>query len=147
MSCRVPTLSLQFGELLGQNVLTLLQLPLLLLHVLHVVSQRLDLGLVLHTEETNTNTSDGGKRRERFLDLDKRLADFRREVAVHLRDEQLTGRQLLLIGLDLAVGVGLSALQLLAAVHQRLHLRLHLTDVETGQSELLLHRRAVPLRL
>ena len=70
-----------------------------------------------------------------------------RGLAVYLRDEQLTGRQLLLIGLDLAVGVGLSALQLFAAVHQRLHLRLHLTDVETGQSELLLHRRAVPLCL
>lgn len=56
MSCRVPTLSLQFGELLGQNVLTLLQLPLLLLHVLHVVSQRLDLGLVLHTQRRQTQT-------------------------------------------------------------------------------------------
>lgn len=50
--CLVPTLSVQFGELLGQSVLTLLQLPLLLLHILHVVSQRLDLGLVLHTEGT-----------------------------------------------------------------------------------------------
>lgn len=48
------TLSLQDGELLGQGVLTLLQLPLLLLHVLHVVAQRLDLGLVLRTEGTTS---------------------------------------------------------------------------------------------
>lgn len=51
-SRHVPTVSLQLGELLGQSVLTVLQLPLLLLHVLHVVSQRPDLGLVLHTEGT-----------------------------------------------------------------------------------------------
>ena len=56
LPCHVQTLSLQFGELLGQSVLTLLQLPLLLLHVLHVVSQRLDLGLVLHTERRKTQT-------------------------------------------------------------------------------------------
>lgn len=48
------TVSLKFGELLGQSVLTLLQVPLLLLHVLHVVSQRLDLGLVLHTDTQTT---------------------------------------------------------------------------------------------
>lgn len=65
----------------------------------------------------------------------------------YLGDEQLTGCQLLLIGLDLAVGVGLSALQLLATVHQRLDLRLHLADVEASHGELLLHSRAVPLRL
>lgn len=65
----------------------------------------------------------------------------------YLGDEQLTGRQLLLIGLDLAVGVGLSALQLLAAVHQRLDLGLHLADVEASHGELLLHHQAVPLHL
>lgn len=47
LSFRVLTLSVEFGELLGQSVLTFLQLPLLLLHVLHVIGQRLDLRLVL----------------------------------------------------------------------------------------------------
>lgn len=48
--CWAPTLSLQKGQLLSQGVLTLLQLPLLLLQVLHVVSQSPDLGLVLDTK-------------------------------------------------------------------------------------------------
>lgn len=65
----------------------------------------------------------------------------------YLGDEQLTGCQLFLIGLDLAVGVCLRALQLLAAVDQRLDLRLHLADVEASDRELLLHSRAVPIRL
>lgn len=53
LSCHILTLSLQFGQLLSQSILTLLQLSLLLLHVLHVVSQRPDLGLVLETSNWN----------------------------------------------------------------------------------------------
>lgn len=41
------TLSVHLGQLLSQSVLTLLQPSLLLFHVLHVVCQGLDLGLVL----------------------------------------------------------------------------------------------------
>lgn len=65
----------------------------------------------------------------------------------YLGDEQLTGCQLLLVRLNLAVGVGLGALQLLAAVDQRLDLGLHLADVEASNGKVLLQRRAVPLHL
>lgn len=41
------TLSLEFGQLLAQRVVAVLQLSLLQLHVLHVVRQRADLCLVL----------------------------------------------------------------------------------------------------
>lgn len=51
-----PTLSVQFGELFGESVLTLLQLPFLLLHVLHVVGQRLYLGLMLQGQQHVTDT-------------------------------------------------------------------------------------------
>jgi len=43
----LQTLRLQFGHLLHQTILALLQLSLLLLHILDVVAQRPDLGLVL----------------------------------------------------------------------------------------------------
>lgn len=62
----------------------------------------------------------------------------RRQEQTHLGDEELAGRELPLAGVHLPVGVHLGALQLLAAVHQRLHLRLHLADVEPGHGELLL---------
>ena len=42
------TLVLQLGQLLAQRIVALLQLPLLLLHALHVLRQRADLGLVLY---------------------------------------------------------------------------------------------------
>lgn len=43
------TLGPELGQLFGERVLGLLQLPPLLLHVLHVVRQGLDLGFVLET--------------------------------------------------------------------------------------------------
>lgn len=42
------TLVLQLGQLFAQRVVALLQQPLLLLHALHVLSQRADLRLVLY---------------------------------------------------------------------------------------------------
>lgn len=49
-SCGALTVRLAPGELLRQGVLTLLQLPLLLLQVLHVVAQDADLGLMLQDD-------------------------------------------------------------------------------------------------
>lgn len=57
----------------------------------------------------------------------------------HLGYEQLAGRQLPLAGVHLPVGVHLGALELFAAVHQGLDLRLHLADVQAGHGELLLN--------
>lgn len=55
----------------------------------------------------------------------------------YLRDKQLASCQLPLAGIHLPVGVRLGALQLLAAVHERLDLRLHLANVQAGHGELL----------
>lgn len=55
-----PTLSADLDQLLVQGVQVLLQLPLLLLHVLQVLSQGLDLGLVL---ERTTRTLVGDNAR------------------------------------------------------------------------------------
>lgn len=48
--CGALTVRLPPGELLRQGVLALLQLPLLLLQVLHVVAQDADLGLMLRDD-------------------------------------------------------------------------------------------------
>lgn len=56
-----------------------------------------------------------------MIDMSKTMLD----VCVfdgYLGYKQLTGCQLFLIGLDFAVGIGLSALQLLATIHKGLDL-------------------------
>lgn len=60
--------------------------------------------------------------------------------ASHLRDEQLAGGELPTRLLHLTVALQLHVLQLAAALHHALHLRLDLADVETSHSELLLNR-------
>ena len=62
--------------------------------------------------------------------------------AGYLGDEHLAGGQLLVVGLRLAAGVWQAALQLLAALHQGLDLRLHLADIQAGHGELLLQDAA-----
>jgi len=60
----------------------------------------------------------------------------------HLGDAQLAGSQLLLVLVHLLVALRLGALQLLAALHHGLHLRLHLADVEARHRELLVDHAA-----
>lgn len=60
-------------------------------------------------------------------------------ITTDLWDEELAGCQLFLVGLKLPWCFGLSSFQLFAAVHQRLHLWLHLADVETCHGELFFH--------
>ena len=57
-------------------------------------------------------------------------------------DAQLAGGQLQLVLVHLLVALRLGALQLLAALHHGLHLRLHLADVEAGHRELLVDHAA-----
>lgn len=70
-----------------------------------------------------------------------------RGCSKYLGDTELAGSQLPLHLLHLLVALRLSALQLFAALHHRPHLRLHLTDVETGHSELLINQTAALLLL
>ena len=56
----------------------------------------------------------------------------------HLRDEELAGGELPPCLLHLAVALQLHDLQLPAALHHALHLRLDLADVEASHGELLL---------
>lgn len=58
---------------------------------------------------------------------------------VYLRDTELTGCELFFVLIHFLVALGLSALQLFAALHQSLHLRLHLTDVQTSHCELFIN--------
>lgn len=58
----------------------------------------------------------------------------------HLRDEELAGGELPPGLLHLAVALQLHVLQLAAALHHALHLRLDLADVESSHRELLLDR-------
>lgn len=60
-----------------------------------------------------------------------------REWIAYLRDKQLASCQLPLAGIHLPVGVHLGTLQLLATVHERFDLRLHLANVEARHGELL----------
>lgn len=62
-----------------------------------------------------------------------------RKEQTHLWNEELASCELPLAGVHLPVGVYLGALQLFAAVHQRLHLRFHLADVKPCHGELLLN--------
>lgn len=57
----------------------------------------------------------------------------------YLWDKQLARCQLALTGVHLPVRVHLGTLQLLAAVHERLDLRLHLANVQACHGELLLN--------
>lgn len=65
----------------------------------------------------------------------------------YLGDAQLASSQLPLGLVQLLAALCLSALQLFAALHHGLHLRLHLTDVETGHGELLVNHTAALLLL
>lgn len=58
----------------------------------------------------------------------------------HLCHKEVTRGQLPARLLHLALALHLEVLQVAAALHHRLHLRLYLTDVEAGHCELLLYR-------
>lgn len=60
----------------------------------------------------------------------------------YLGDSELEGNQLHLCRLNLLGALGPGALQLFAVLHHRLHLRLHLADVETSHGELLVDEAA-----
>lgn len=65
----------------------------------------------------------------------------------YLGDAELAGSQLHLRLLQLLGSLCLGALQLFAALDHRLHLWLHLTDVETGHSELFINETTALLLL
>lgn len=65
----------------------------------------------------------------------------------YLGDTELAGSQLPLHLLHLLEALRLGALQLFAALHHRLHLGLHLTDVETGHSEFFINETTALLLL
>lgn len=65
----------------------------------------------------------------------------------YLGDAELAGIQMALHLVQLLAALRLTALQLFAALHHGLHLRLHLTDVEPGHSELLVNETAALLLL
>lgn len=130
------TLSAEFHQLLIERVHVLLQLPLLLLHVLQVLRQRLDFSFML---ENRGKKRDAGRVRA--------LGSFPLLLPTYLGDAELAGGQLLLVLVHLLVALRLGALQLFAAFHHGLHFRLHLADVQTGHCELLVDHAAAALVL
>lgn len=65
----------------------------------------------------------------------------------YLGDTELAGSQLPLRRLHLLDALTLAALQLFAALHHRLHLRLHLANVESGHSEFFIYEARALLLL
>lgn len=65
----------------------------------------------------------------------------------YLGDTELAGGQLPLRLLHLLGAHQLGALQLFTALHHRLHLGLHLTDVETGHCEFFINEATALLLL
>lgn len=142
---RVQTLSPELGDLLHQAILALLQPPLVLLHLQQVIGQRGDLGLQLK----QTETSAGGNQTQ-LVPLSVALVEVRSRTRsswlvkvligrCYLGDQQLAATELLPCGLHPAHVLRQVDLQLPAAVHQGLDLRLHLANVEPSSGELILH--------
>lgn len=128
---------LQLGQLFTKRVVALLQQPLLLLHTLHVLSQRADLSLMLQQEELTAITALLFSHTS-AVSLTSKCVSLFFIVSPDLGDEELAGRQLAAGLLHFTVTLQLHVLELTAALHHGLHLRLDLTDVETCHSELLL---------
>lgn len=81
----------------------------------------------------------------------RHYGDSMAEAAVsygsYLGDAELAGSQLRLHLVHLLGALSPGALQLFAALHHRLHLWLHLADVETGDGELFINETAALLLL
>lgn len=65
----------------------------------------------------------------------------------YLGDAELAGGQLTLCLVHLLAALGLGALQLFQPLHHRLHIRLHLADVETRHGELFVEETTAVLLL
>lgn len=145
--CLCLTWVLQHVQFFTESIIVVLQLSLLLLHVLHVLCERANLRLMLLTHmhkdaKLLTCTTRHLRASERLMSyIGLQIAGLMK-MKPHLWDEQLAGGQLSAGFLHLAMALQLHVLQLPAALHHRLHLRLDLTDVQPRHGELLLDRTA-----
>lgn len=86
--------------------------------------------LISHSQHTHLMRKEAEK-------IIKPCFEGTRKEQTYLWNEELASCKLPLAGVHFPVGIYLGTLQLLAAVHQRFHLRLHLADVKPCHGELL----------